>query len=206
MAADAVFNRLPVEILLRVALRIPDLSSSYALDKVSKKFALMFNEYGTHILERVVDTAGLGAPPHQVREIIRLIVYVRTTCLSNHPPKNPAILDVFVSQLFGKLPVPPPTPPSERTHRLSFFARFQPPQPSLTSSLPSASLRSCAAVWHSVHLTPSTGLDPSLAGSWAPSLSTSPVRGTRTHRTAPDRRHGWRGSGYCAHFGRCSCT
>lgn len=122
MAADAVsapFDRLPVEILLDIALRVPDISSLYALDKASEKFALMFNVYGSHILERMIDTAGLGAHPHQVREIIRLTIYVRTTCLNSNPPKSPAILDVFMSQLFEKTsgsaaytPIRPDTMPS----------------------------------------------------------------------------------------------
>ncbi|KAJ4390860.1 hypothetical protein N0V93_004459 [Gnomoniopsis smithogilvyi] len=101
---SAPFNRLPVEVLLNIALRVPDLPSLYAFDRASNKFALVFNEYGSYILERVLDTARLGAPPHQVREIIRLVIYVRTACLKENTPKTPSNLEGFVSQLFEQAP------------------------------------------------------------------------------------------------------
>lgn len=123
MAANAVlppFNRLPVEILLKIALFAPGLDSLCALNKASARFALVFDQYGSDILECVLDTAGGGENAHyQLRDIIRLVIHVRTIYHDTEPLQTPTVLDVFLDQLFERTPnsvvytpIPRGTPPS----------------------------------------------------------------------------------------------
>lgn len=86
VAVLASFHLLPAEILLHIALFIPGLTSLYALDRASARFALIFNEYGSQILEWVMCATDSGrAPPHQLHEVIRLVAHVRILCLNNKP-------------------------------------------------------------------------------------------------------------------------
>lgn len=122
MAGDAVpasFNRLPVEILLKIAICVSELPSLFALDTASTRFALMFNEYGSQILESVMSTPGQEQPPRHVCEIIRLVVHVRTMCLPSEPQQPLLLLDALVGQHFKDSsdsaacnPIPSRTPPS----------------------------------------------------------------------------------------------
>lgn len=117
VAVPASFHSLPAEILLNIALSVPDPPSLYAFDRASTHLALIFNEYGSQILERVMCTTESDrAPPHQLYEVIRLVTHVRIMCLSNKPPQT---LDAITGQLLERTPsavvynpIPLATPPS----------------------------------------------------------------------------------------------
>lgn len=94
------FNQLPVEILLEFALYIPDLASLYGLYQASGVFASIFDEYGSTILEAVINNGwtGQGRPPYYLRELIRLVILLRTMSLDSSSLDPSMSIETFLSQ------------------------------------------------------------------------------------------------------------
>ncbi|KAK7731071.1 hypothetical protein SLS53_008873 [Cytospora paraplurivora] len=92
--ASCPWNRLPVEILLKIAHNLPDLRSISCLDGASIHFAAVFNAYGSEILESVM---GSNLPVPTSR-IIRIVVLLRSE--TSRPT-----LDMFFDQHFRERPI-----------------------------------------------------------------------------------------------------
>jgi hypothetical protein len=110
------FDRVPAEVLLQVAQRLPDLASLYAFAVALPAVYRLLRRYGGDIVEAI-----LSDPSHttaQTRDLIRLVVLARTT------PALPAAwtVDSLVKHflrptMMWKAPpddpcVPPPVPPA----------------------------------------------------------------------------------------------
>lgn len=106
--APCTWNRLPVEILLKIGHHLPDLRSVSCLDGASLHFAAVFDAYGTESLESVMGSS-LPLPTYQ---IIRIVVLLRSK--TSRPT-----FDIFCDQHFHERPIsaacnpiPPETPQS----------------------------------------------------------------------------------------------
>jgi hypothetical protein len=67
-------EQIPWELLLGVALYLPDLASVLNLDSASPAFAILFNQHGPQILESVME----HCLPVEIRGLIRLTTYIRS--------------------------------------------------------------------------------------------------------------------------------
>lgn len=112
-------DQLPVEILLEIAFHISDVASLYGLYQASGAFAIIFDQYGSEILEAVTNngTTGQGRPPYYLSELIRLVILLRTMRLDTsflNPAKS---IGTFLNQHLRASassaacqPIPPRTP------------------------------------------------------------------------------------------------
>lgn len=94
------FDQLPVEILLEIAFYIPDVASLYGLYQASGTFAIIFDQYGSEILEGVTNngTTGQGRPPYYLGELIRLVILLRTMSLDTSSLNPSNSIETFLNQ------------------------------------------------------------------------------------------------------------
>lgn len=94
------FDQLPVEILLEIAFHISDVASLYGLYQASGTFAILFDQYGSEILEAVMNngTTGQGGPPYYLSELIRLVILLRTMSVDTTSLNPAKSIETFLNQ------------------------------------------------------------------------------------------------------------
>lgn len=94
------FDQLPVEILLEIAFHISDVASLYDLCQASGTFAILFDQYGSEILEAVMNngTTCQGGPPYYLRELIRLVILLRTMSVDTTSLNPAKSIETFLNQ------------------------------------------------------------------------------------------------------------
>lgn len=93
-------DQLPVEVLLEIALCIPDVASLSNFYQASGTFAVIFDQYGGEILEAVTNngTTCQGGPPYYLSELIRLVILLRTMSLDTASLNPSKSIESFLNQ------------------------------------------------------------------------------------------------------------
>lgn len=142
------FNQLPIEILLEIAINVPDLASLYGLCQASGTFAIIFDEYGSTILESVTNNGMTGQrrPPYYLSELVRLVILLRTMSLDTSSLKSSMSIETFLNQHLGASdssaackPIPRGTPRTVLRSILLTAAKID----HLTSGCLATSMRHC---------------------------------------------------------------
>lgn len=93
-STSSLFDSLPTEIIVKIALYLPDLPSLFYLDQASLNFAAVFNQYGPEIMGSVLAAGGQEQLPHQTITIIRLVAFLRKQRLKRTP--DPPTINDFI--------------------------------------------------------------------------------------------------------------